>query len=299
MPTVNIAEFQEKFVIHFGSDAPRINAYTLATALVNIADAAREANYALNPGYDIEIVVEALGSGSFKAELRALYRGASNLFSNEALRAVVFGVIASFVYQHTLAPNVDVRVNVSTDEVIVEQGDTRIVIPRAVHEATKAAEARPGFVAAVTEAVRAVESDSAITSIGISPRIDQQPTLRIPREQFGVLTSTPGDVVEADVREIEEQADLEILRAILERSRRRWEFVRAGTRMAAPVTDERFYNDFFAHRITIAPGDRLRVKLRIRQRRVPGLGIFVNESYEVTEVLEHIPRARQANLAGE
>jgi hypothetical protein len=297
MPVVRVEQFQETFVIHFGGDAPRINAYTLATTLVNIADAARAANFAINPGYDIEVVVEALGSGSFKAKLRALYRGASNLFSNQALQALVLGVISNFIYTHTLAPDAEVKVSVTAEEVVVEQGETKIVVPRAVHEATKLAEAQPQFVAAVREAVRVVETDSNVTSIGFSSDMQDQPVVRIPRERFATLVAPPTEVAVDDARDITEEADLDILRAILERSKRRWEFVRAGTRIAAPVTDEKFYNDFFAHDIKIAPGDRLRVKLKIRQRRVPGIGIFINDSYEVIEVFEHIPQPQQGKLS--
>ena len=61
---IRVGEFEESIVIHFGTEGQRINAYTLATTLVNLADAARAANFAINPGYDIEVVVETLGGGS-------------------------------------------------------------------------------------------------------------------------------------------------------------------------------------------------------------------------------------------
>ncbi len=76
--------------------------------------------------------------------------------------------------------------------------------------------------------------------------------------------------------------------------------VRIGglTTISAPVADKRFYDEFFAHRITIAPGDALRVRLKIFQRRDPDIGVFMNESYEVLEVLEHLPkRGKQLTTA--
>jgi len=296
MASVHISEFEESFVIHFGVDGKQINAYTLASTLVGIADAARAANAALNPGYDIEVVVEALGGGSFRAKLRSVYRGASNLFSKQALQAIVFSVIANFVYQHTLAPDSKVVVSVATDEVVVQQGDTRIVVPRNVHEATQRVQQQPAFMTGMQEVVDAVQSDTTIRSVGFSSEIDLPPQITIPREDFGripTVTVTP----EEDARDLPPQeADVQILRAILEKSRRRWEFVWNGTRFAAPVLDERFYADFAAHKITIAPGDHLTVILRIRQRRIPGVGIFVNESYEVIEVLKHISQATQITL---
>ena len=67
MSTVRIGEIENTFVIHFGSNFHRINAYTLASALFGFADAAKAANSIINPGYEIEVVVEALSEGSFKA----------------------------------------------------------------------------------------------------------------------------------------------------------------------------------------------------------------------------------------
>lgn len=298
MATVRISQFEESFVVHFGVDGRQINAYTLASTLVGIADAARAANATLNPGYDIEVVVEALGGGSFRAKLKSVYRGASNLFSKQALQAIVFGVIANFVYQHTLAPDTKVTVTVAAEEVVVEQGDTRIVVPRRVHEATQAIQKQPEFVAGMREAVEAIEGDTTVRSLGFSATLDTPPDLTVLREEFARLP-TVTEAPENETRDLPPQeADVQILRAILEKSRRRWEFVWNGTRFPAPVVDETFFADFAAHKIRIAPGDHLKVVLRIKQRRIPGVGIFVNESYEVLQVLEHVPHAdTQATLS--
>ena len=295
MSVIELRRFEDTVVVHFGTEGPRINAYTLAATLTNLADAAKAANAAINPGYDIEVVVEALGSGSFRATVRAVYREAANLFSGEALRAIVLSVMANFVYQHTLAPTTPIEVRVCTDEVIIEQGDTRIIVPREVHEATQLVEKSPHFLRGIHGVTRAIEADPQITSVGLSPDSKQPPPVQIPRERFVALPAHPeqGDPL---FRELEEITDLEILRAILVRSKRRWEFSWNGVPIAAPVVDSQFYDDFFAHRITIAPGDRLRVRLRVRQKRVPDIGIYMNDTYEIAEVMKHIPRERQQRL---
>ncbi len=89
MPTVAIRDFGDHFVIYFGSADRRINAYTLAATLTNLADAAKAANATLNPGHEIEVVVEALGAGSFRAQIRTVYREAANLFSTDSVRQLV------------------------------------------------------------------------------------------------------------------------------------------------------------------------------------------------------------------
>lgn len=161
MPIFQVSRFENSFTIHFGSEHPRISAYTLASALTGIADAARAANATINPGFEIEVVVEALGQGSFKATLRAIYSEVGNLFSKETLRTIVLAVIANFVYQHTLAPDSNVQIDVGENEVVITQGDTTIVVPRDVHDATKEVESSPEFKKGIGDAVRAIETDRA------------------------------------------------------------------------------------------------------------------------------------------
>lgn len=295
MVAMDARHFEDTFVIQFGTSGTRINAYTLATTLVAIADAAKAANATLNPGYEVEIVVETFGPGSFRARIRAIYQGAGNLFSRDNLKSVVLGVISAYIYSHTLEPGTDVNVTVNTTEVVIVQGDTRVVVPREVYDATKRMEGNPDFRDGVSRAFQAIENDPDISYVSVSPReIDLPLAPKIPRESFRHISS--GALFEQpDSREFVEVTDIQITRAILERGRKRWQFVWRGVRISAPVLDDSFYDRFFAHDITIAPGDALHVRLRVRQTRDTDTGILINDSngYEVLEVLEHRPRARQ------
>jgi hypothetical protein len=286
LPTIRLSEYQDAFVIHFGGEFTRVNAYTLATTLVGLADAAKAANAVLNPGYEVEVVVEALGAGSFRAKIRAVYHSAGNLFSREALRGIVVGVIAGFIVQLSLGE--DVTVNVYTDEVIIEKGSTRVVVPRETYDSIERVKPDAQFRTGVGRVFRAVEDDGSIRDVGIGTDLDEPtPPIRIPRESFvGIPERLFGS--DSDKRDIVEITDVRITRAILERSRRRWQFIWNGIRISAAIRDNAFYDDFIAHRITVAPGDRLHVRMRIRQQRDPEVGVFFNTGYEILEVLDHI-----------
>ncbi len=293
---VEVATFGDTFVIHFGCELPRINAYTLAAALVGFADAAKAANAAINPGHEIEIVVEALDAGSFKATLRTLYGLAANIFSRNDLRAIVLGVLSTYIYEKTIGSDPTVQVQIYTNNVIIIDGDTRLVVPREYHDCVDRLAKNPGFVEGVGAAMRAVESDASITSIGFSPDPAlPKPPLEIPARLFANLAKETLDPVDRQ-REIEEVTDLQILRAILERSRRLWQFAWHGVRISAPVTDQRFYDDFIGHKVTIAPGDVLRVRMKVTQHRNDDLGVFINTAYEIVEVFEHRAQAQQEPL---
>jgi hypothetical protein len=295
MGVLRISQLEDSFVIYFQSDRERINAYTLASTLVAIADAAKAANASLNHGYDVEVVVEAVGPGSFKAKVRAVYSKARNLFSDHKVEAVVLGIIASYIYERTLGADDQVQVQVNTAEVVIVRGNDRIIVPRNVYDATRVVAQQPTFVSAVTRTVESAGGDEHVSGLALVPEMTSQPEVVLSKEQLQkVAMRDPTE--EPPARVIEEQCDLQIIKAILERSRRKWEFVWRGIKIAAPILDDEFYAKFFAHRITIAPGDILRVRLSIKQSRDPDTGIYTNASYEVTQVLEHVAGARQMSL---
>lgn len=296
MGVVRVDQLDDAFVIHFQSERERLNAYTLASTLVAIADAAKAANARLNPGYDIEVVVEAVGPGSFRAMIRAVYQKARNLFSDQRVQAVVLSIVASYIYERTLAVDDKIEVTVNTNEVVIVRGDDRVVVPRNVYDATRAVEKDPVFVRSVTRAIETVGEDPEVSGLGFVPDLaSPAPDLVLPKNDLQrVAAITPTE--EPPSRIITEQCDLQIVKAILEKSRRKWEFAWRGVRIAAPVLDDRFYADFFAHDITIAPGDALKVRLAIKQSRDAKTGIYTNISYEVIEVFEHVPSMKQMPL---
>ncbi len=294
-PLIDCRDFDEQFVIHYGGEFHQVNAYTFASSLIALSDAIRNANHIVNPGYDIEIVVEALGPGSFRARIRAVQKGINNLFSAQDAKTVVLSIIAAMIYEHTLAPNPVPIINVSEDMVVIEQGDQKIVIPKDANNYYEEVKKSEPVRNNIARAFSVLEKDESVENFGITKSLDDpEPLITITRHQFSLLSNEL--IIEEDIRESIERTHLQIVRAILERSKRRWEFVWNGIKISAPVTDNDFYNEFFAHRITIAPGDSLEVNLKIIQVRNPDTGIYTNQSYEVIKVFKHIPRVEQQAL---
>lgn len=295
MRVIDISQFENSVVIHFDTEDTRINAYTFASTLVSLADAAKAANNAINFGCEIEIVLESLGPGSFRAHIRAIYSSAKNLFSNQIVLGVVIGVLGNYIYERTLAVDEKVIIEVKTDEVIIQKGQDRIIVPRIVYDATKKAEKNPQFVKAMTRTFEAIAADDKIKGVGLVSSMDSPPPqIIIPKSTLQMMAN---DIPEdPDARVIYEQVDLQIIKAILEKSKRKWEFMWRGIKISAPVVHEHFYVNFFAHEITIAPGDFLQAKLAIKQTKDPQTGIYSNLGYEVVEVYDHIPRIKQTAL---
>lgn len=295
MATVEVRREVDRFVLYFETPRAEISAYALASALVGLADAVREANATVNPGYQVEVVVEALANGSFKATVRTVFTKAKNLFSHQAVQAVIWGIVATHIYEKAIKTEVPPKITVSDNLVIIEVGKDKIVVPKDVYEAKRQLEKSERFNNAVGKVFDAAASDPEVTGVALVEQ-DQgpRPPLVIPREKFALFQTER--LVDESTREIIEITQVEISRAILERGTRRWEFFWRGVKIAAPILDERFFDRFFSHEITIAPGDALEVALRIVQERKPDSGIYVNVRYEIAEVYKHVPRVKQAAL---
>jgi hypothetical protein len=290
--TIEIREEVDRFVLHFDTPRQEINAYGLASALVGLSDAIREANAAVNPGYRVEVVVEALTDGSFRAVIRTVFEKAKNLFSHEAAKAIIYGIIATHIYERAIKREEPTRITVSDDSVVIEVGKNKIIVPKSVYEAKRQLEKSERFKSAIGQVFSGAASDPSVQGIAITATGGTPPEpFYIPREDFALLQTTTA--IDETTREVVETAHLEISRAILERGKRKWEFFWRGIKIAAPILDERFFNRFFAHEVTIAPGDALEVALRIVQERRTDTGIYVNVRYEVIEVYNHVPRLKQ------
>lgn len=295
MPTFEVHREVDRFILYFETPRPEISAYALASALVGLTDAVREANATVNPGYRVEVVVEALSSGSFKATVKTVFTQARNLFSGTAVQAVIWGIVSTHIYEKFIKTEEAPHITVTDELVIIKIGRDKIIVPKDIYEATKQVEKSERFNNAIGKVFDAAASDPNVTGVSLSEdREDSSPPVVIPREKFAIFQTE--QFVDETSREIIEVTQVEINRAILERGKRRWEFFWRGVKIAAPILDERFFDSFFAHEITIAPGDALEVALKIIQEKNPNSGIFVNKRYEILEVYNHVPRLRQTAL---
>ncbi len=299
MRVVNISQFDDALVLHFQTDGARINAYTLASTLVSIADAAKAANSTINHGYDVEVVVEALGPGSFRAKIRTVYTTANNLFSNQLLHGILLSILVTFIYEKLISVDETSKVQVDSNEVVIERGDDRLIVPRQVYNATRDAEKNPQFVKAIARTMETISVDERISGFGFVTEMDSPPPdIIIPRSAMQTFTIVPTD--DPLTRVIYERCSLLLIdKAFLKKSRRKWDFVWNGVEITAPITDDKFYSDFFNHEIAIAPGDELKVRLAITQIRDGQTGIYTNLKYAVVEVFSHAPGFRQVPLTFE
>lgn len=292
--SIKIKNYKEQIVLYFGcQDQGQINAYTLASTIVNFADSIKEANSIINPGFEIEVTVSALNSGSFKVVIKSFHSSLNNIFSSKPFQNIMYGVISAFIYQQTLAPPSTI-INIHDNQVIIKDDKREIIVPRDTYDALKRIEKSTKFRNSISRAFSDIDNNNEISSFGLTENVDdKKPDIFIPKSKFGLLKTHLENRDEKRI--IFERAELLIKTAVLKKTKKKWEFVWRGFEIKAPITDEEFYKKFYSHEIQIAPGNTLEVNLKIIQE-LDSSGVYINKSYEVETVYSLIPKFIQGSF---
>jgi hypothetical protein len=295
MAIIRLGEFQDDtIVLHFGGSSGSIDAYTLAEALTGFADTALAVSATIDPGTEIEILVEATGPGSYRTKIRRIKKDYGGLL---AVGGTVFwGVVSSVVYDATLKKaDPKPEITVSSDEVIIKHGNDTIIVPRKVHEATEHVKKNPAVQRGLSKTFAALDADKNVTDFGITGSIaDPEPLIRIPRADFPAVVTF--DVVTVDQpkeRTIKERARIVVLKAWLNHAKRKWSFEWNGVPISAPIADTGFLDKLDRREILFGSGDALDVEITLKQNYESALGVWVNDpnSFVITRVIRPVPRS--------
>lgn len=303
MADINFGRFEgDRVVVHFGGSVGSIDAYTFGNSLVAFTDAVLAINNVINPGQEIEILLEAQGPGSFRAVLRRATKDIGGFFSR-GVEPLFWGVVATLLYEQTIKPMIEpkVQIVISTDEVIYQSAGDRVVIPRKVYDALPNVRKDPDVQKNVARTFKVLESDKSVQDFGLTARIDDaKPLLDIPRPKFSVAAEAAGGGVDetAKTRTREEKARLIILKAWLNHAKRKWSFEWNGVPISAPIADEDFLAKLDNRDYLIGAGDALDVIIGFKQNFDEELKIHVNDqnSFVVVKVLNPVPRKKQPQL---
>lgn len=302
MADIDLSAFAgDEFVFHFGGRPSEVDAYTFANSLIAFSEAIRAINNQLIPDSRIEITIEGVGEGSFRAKLKTTTTFLASLLrssaTKEALRSFILPLFVAFVYERYLSDGA-AKIVINDDSYIVEHGRDRIILPRSVYEHKKALPDPSIVDKHIAKGFEVLQEDQSVSDFGITKQLDDKtPIAAIPRDDFAILSRHGGAIVleEEDTRHriVEQREKLVVLRAILVRSARKWQFVWNGIPISAAIMDNKFYDALARHEYEFGQGDILDVMLRIYQQRNDDAGIYVNTGYEVVEVFGRTPGPRQ------
>ena len=302
MATVRLDAFSEDtIVLHFGGPEGMIDAYTLANALIGFADTAYAINAAIDPGQEIEIIVEATGPGNYRTVIRKLKKGFTGGVLSGIAGTILWNVVSNVIYDATLkGADPKPQIIINTTEVIIKHGNDTIIIPRTVHEATENAKKSPAVQKGLRKTFESLEADPHVTEFGITGSIaDPRPLITIPRSEFPLVVTPIVDIEEQpQERTRKERARLVILKAWLNHAKRKWPFEWNGVPLSAPIADRDFLDQLDRREHLLGSGDAPDVEITYKQKFDPALGVYVNDpnSFVVSRVIRPVPREAQKRL---
>ena len=286
------------FVIYFGGRPNEVDTYTFANALVALSDAFREVNNQVNHGIALELRLEALAEGSFKARVKGFPKSLKNLLSSLS-KNVVLPIFLAFLYDEIKG---DDPIIINENEVIIQRGNDRIIIPRKAYEAAKALPNKTSIRQHIAKTISIVDADENVESFGLYKDFDPDlpPIFFVPREDFDrvreiEIADDPGR------RTKDERATIHVLKAVFQASGRKWDFVWNGIKISAPIHDPIFIADLLQRVYLIGNGDALEVTLQISQKWDSGSSVWLNDGYAVQKVWKHIPaqKSKETGLFGD
>jgi hypothetical protein len=282
--------FEDTIVLHFGGKAGSINAYTFAEALIGFADTAYAVSSTIDPGQEIEIILEATGPGSFRAVIRRLKK------VTPVAGAIFWGVVTNTIYDATLKKDDPVLITINTSDVIIKKthGHDIVIVPRNVYDASENAKKNPAVKKGIKKTFETMKKDPDITEFGLTSSIhDAQPLVTIPRADFSVVTQQLETEDPPLERTKSETARLVILNAWLNRAKRNWSFEWNGEPISAPISDTEFLDQLDRREFLLGTGDALDVEITYKQTFDPAIRVYVNDpnSFVITRVIKPVPRA--------
>ena len=191
MATLRFDDFEnDTIVLHFGGAEGSIDAYTLAEALIGFADMARAISATVDPGTDIEILVEATGPGSYRTRIRRIKKDYGGLL---AVGGTVFwGIVSNYIYDNYIKNDPPPQVTVNADGTVVKTGKYTIIVSAAVHSGTEHAKQNPAVQSGLAKTFAALEADENVKDFGVTGSLtDPEPKFIIPRAEFPRIAQRP------------------------------------------------------------------------------------------------------------
>lgn len=292
MPTQTSNEFK----IRFDGQLHQVEANTLISSLVNISTILQETNSELNKESKVNIKIKALSEGSFEVnwvyEFVAMATVAVPLLPQAiSTSSDLLTILVSFLdIKKHLKGEEPKKIEEHDESIEIENNSGKIIfVNKPVYNLytnnTKIQDA-------ISSNFSTLQEDPTIESFEV--RDSNEQTLHVAtKEDFsGMAMKT--SVLEKGTRVITEVATLHIFKLVFD-SKYKWEFYYKGNKISAYVVDDNFFNTIDSGE-EFAKGDTLIVELQIEQVFDPSVNTYVNRSYQVMIVKEHIPRSKQQAL---
>lgn len=281
---------QETLTVKFDGQEHQVDVQTFAYSILNFATVIKETNKKVT-GSPIEINIKAPEKGSVLVDLVTKVTQDPTLISAISTGADVVTVVAGMYGLHKFISGRKIKETKKEDHSIkihLEDGSTMTVAENVynIYATT------PAIPNGISQHFSALSDDPAVSKFEVIRK--EEKIIEVDKEDYDRL-SIKQQIETENSRKLVESAELHIYKVVFDKTDRKWEFYYKGNRISANITDEQFFKLIDGGE-SFAKGDQLRVDLQINQSIDESVGIYVNQSYQVLKVHEHIKRSEPMQL---
>ena len=269
MDQIDLTRFDDEggFTVQFIGPPGLIAVDTLVETLSGFSEALEVIGDIVDPAFELQVYVDSVAPGSVKIGVK-LKKRLKKLDSLAVAGTVVVGLFSNYLYDQIKA---DEKCNVvmTADKVTVQGDHCNLTINRQVYELAPKVEHNPKVAHGVKRALQAVKRDEAVRGVGVSRTPDAKPEVFIERVRFDdaikrltaraafdyvtdQMASIPAIVHETRTQTI--RTNLVILKAWLERGRRKWRSNWQGLKISASIKDPDFFDQLAARSLPCTRG---------------------------------------------
>lgn len=278
------------FKIKYDGELHQIDATVLINNLIHTTSIIQEINKELNSGKKIDVKIKALEKGSFLVHIdlvETVFDSLKDLLTRENLEtsgAIIGGLVGLIELKKFLKGSEAKSKKVEGNRVKIENEKGQVIyIENFVNNIY---ENNTIVKDALSQSFETLENDNSITAYEITDR-NEKPLVRVEKEDFEYL-SLKSERILNDEKLLTQSANLNIVKLSFDQ-KLKWEFYFKGNRITAKVEDPNFQKRI-DNGESFAKGDMLEVELEIKQKYDSTVNTYINKSYKINKILNHIKR---------
>lgn len=283
------------FKIKFDGEKHQIDANLLVNNLIHTTSIIQEINRNLDGGKKIDIQIKALEKGSFLIHIDLIESTLENLKNlltrdNIEIAGTVIGVFVGLIeLKKFLKGKKEKTIENSGNKVKItnEAGEVLYVenFVQNIYNNTIVKDA-------LSQSFETLENDNSITGYEITDK-NNKTLIRVDREEFEYISVKSEELSEGE-KNIVVAGRLNIIRISFD-DKLKSDFYFKGNKISAKINDVEFYNRVDKGK-SFSKGDVLEVELEIKQVFEFSVDTFVNKSYKIKRIINHILRNEQSKF---
>lgn len=277
--------------IKFGGDLHEIDIDLLIESLVSYSSVTQEASAYLSPGIKVDIKIKAPEQGSFIILLNLIAQNGGDLFTrdNITLAAEIVTIVGGlYSLKKWIAKNgkPEIVKPINDNSIEISNNKGNITISNSVYNIYQE---NPRVRENLRNTFSKLKEREEITDFSIRDVDTNNDIFKVEKTDFSALASSDDEIEQRKQKVIKENQELSVFKIVFKENYK-WEFFYQGTKIYASVEDENFFKKIEIGEVAFRSGDKLVVNLEIDQIFNESANTFVNDSYHITKVIEHMPR---------